>query len=224
MQSERAHIGIFTELGALYAKYQPEKLMEHCVQYFSKINVSKLLRVCERYLLWAEAVYLYSHYDEYDNAINIIIEHSPSAFQHEQFISLIQKVSNQDLFYKSILFYMEEQPQQLNGLLKAVGNKIDLTRTVQVMRRTGYLALITPWMKSVQNQNNQAVNEALNEIYFENEDFDGLRKSIIAYDNFDQSSKLTYFICTIIIDLAKLTENHQLTEMRRIAAYLYRKA
>jgi clathrin heavy chain len=83
MQSERAHIGIFTELGALYAKYQPEKLMEHCVQYFSKINVSKLLRVCERYLLWPEAVYLYSHYDEYDNAINIIIEHSPSAFQHE---------------------------------------------------------------------------------------------------------------------------------------------
>jgi clathrin heavy chain len=58
------------------------------------------------------------------------------------------------------------------------------------MRRTGYLALITPWMKSVQNQNNQAVNEALNEIYFENEDYDGLRKSIIAYDNFDQSSKI----------------------------------
>jgi len=32
------------------------------------------------------------------------------------------------------------------------------------------------------------------------------------YDNFDESG------------LAKQTENHQLNEMRRIAAYLYRKA
>ena len=26
---ERAHMGIFTELGCLYARYRPEKLMEH---------------------------------------------------------------------------------------------------------------------------------------------------------------------------------------------------
>ena len=35
MTLETAHIGIFTELGVLYAKYSPEKLMEHCIQYFS---------------------------------------------------------------------------------------------------------------------------------------------------------------------------------------------
>ena len=49
---------------------------------------------------------------------------------------------------------MEEQPMQINGLLKALNNKIDLTRTVQVIKRTGYLALISPFMKSVQSQNN----------------------------------------------------------------------
>ena len=84
---------------------------------------------------------------------------------------------------------MEEQPMQINGLLKALNNKIDLTRTVQVIKRTGYLALISPFMKSVQSQNNQAINEALNEIYFENEDYDSLRKSIVQYDNFDSASK-----------------------------------
>jgi clathrin heavy chain len=31
---DRAHVGIFTELGILYAKYKPEKLMEHCKNYF----------------------------------------------------------------------------------------------------------------------------------------------------------------------------------------------
>jgi len=30
MGLERAHIGIFTELGVLYAKYRPNKLMEYC--------------------------------------------------------------------------------------------------------------------------------------------------------------------------------------------------
>jgi clathrin heavy chain len=38
MTFETAHIGIFTELGVLYAKYLPEKLMEHCVNYFAVNN------------------------------------------------------------------------------------------------------------------------------------------------------------------------------------------
>lgn len=59
MGLERAHIGIYTELGVLYAKYQPQRLMEHIKQYFSKLNVSKLLRICERFQLWREAVYLH---------------------------------------------------------------------------------------------------------------------------------------------------------------------
>lgn len=108
MTLERAHIGIFTELGVLYAKHQPDKLMEHCVQYFNKINVCKLLRVCERFFLWPEAVYLYSHYDEYDNALSIMMEHSPTAWSHDLFVNLIQKVSNHDLYYRSMIFYLEE--------------------------------------------------------------------------------------------------------------------
>lgn len=83
MHMERAHIGIFTELGVMYAKYKPEKLMEHIRNYFQKLNVSKLLRVCERYLLWNEAVYLYTNYNEHDNAINIMIEHSSAAWNHD---------------------------------------------------------------------------------------------------------------------------------------------
>lgn len=34
MIMDRAHIGIFTELAILYAKYHPEKLMEHIKLYF----------------------------------------------------------------------------------------------------------------------------------------------------------------------------------------------
>ena len=63
-----------------------------------------------------------------------MIEHSPSAWQHEQFANLIQKVSNTDLYYKSVLFYLEEQPMQLNDLLKSLATKIDLSKLISVVR------------------------------------------------------------------------------------------
>jgi len=209
---ERAHVGIFTELAILYAKYQPERLMDHCKSYMQKLNVPKVLRACERFMLWNEAVYLYSHYNEYDNAINIMIEHSPYAFTNELYLQLIQKVSNTDLYYKSIAFYLEEQPMQLNDLLKSLTNKIDLVKCVSVMRRLGAVALITPFLKSVQVSNNKEVNEALNEIYLESEDYESLRQSITQYDSFDAAA------------LAKATENHEFLEFRRIAAFLYRRS
>jgi len=35
MGLERAHVGVYTELGVMYAKYKPEKLMDHVKSYFS---------------------------------------------------------------------------------------------------------------------------------------------------------------------------------------------
>jgi hypothetical protein len=39
------------------------------------------------------------------------------------------------------------------------------------MRRFGVVSLIAPFLKSVQASNTKEVNEALNEIYLENEDY-----------------------------------------------------
>jgi clathrin heavy chain len=107
---ERSHIGIFTELGVMYAKYHPEKLMDHCKSYNQRLNIPKLLRACERYKMWQEAVYLYIKYDEFDNAIITMMDHSPIAWNHELFTGNIVKASNQELFYKAMIFYLEEQP------------------------------------------------------------------------------------------------------------------
>ena len=89
-----------------------------------------MLRICEKYLLWQEAVFLFSNYDEYDNAVNIMIEHSPTAWQHELFCNIVQKVANQDIYYKAIMFYLSEQPMMLNELLKHLTNKLDLTKAI----------------------------------------------------------------------------------------------
>lgn len=67
-----------------------------------------------------------------------------------------------------------------------------------------------PYLRSVQSLNNKAINEALNNLLIEEEDYQGLRTSIDAFDNFDN------------IALAQKLEKHELIEFRRIAAYLYK--
>jgi len=114
-----------------------------------------------------------------------MMEHSPSAWRHDIFSQNIIKIANHDLWYRAIIFYLEEEPMLLNDLLKLLATKVDLTKVVQVMKRTGHIALITPFLKSVQSQNISAVNEALNEVYLENEDFESLRSSIKEYDSFE---------------------------------------
>lgn len=52
--------------------------------------------------------------------------------------------------------------------------------------QAGYLHIVKPYMVAVQSNNVSAVNEALNGIYVEEEDYERLRESIDMHDNFDQ--------------------------------------
>ena len=61
---ERAHMGIFTELGVLYSKYREAKLMEHIKLFWSRLNIRKMLKACEESAQWEELTFLYLHYDE----------------------------------------------------------------------------------------------------------------------------------------------------------------
>ena len=54
------------------------------------------------------------------------------------------------------------------------------------------------------------MNEALNGLLINEEDYNALKTSIDAFDNFDN------------IGLAQALEKHELIEFRRIAAYLYK--
>merc|ERR1711977_653065 len=80
LSDNRAHIGMYTELGILYAKYKPEKLMDFIKLNVSgsKLNIPKLIRACERHYHWKEAVFLYIHYDEYGHAAEVESLHSRS--------------------------------------------------------------------------------------------------------------------------------------------------
>ncbi|CAL9044685.1 unnamed protein product [Musa banksii] len=209
---ERVHMGIFTELGVLYARYRPDKLMEHIKLFSTQLNIPKLIRVCDEQQHWKELTYLYIQYDEFDNAATTIMNHSPDAWDHMQFKDVVVKVANVELYYKAVHFYLQEHPDLINDLLHVLALRVDHTRVVDIMRKAGHLHLVKPYMVAVQSNNVAAVNEALNKIYVEEEDYDRLRESVDMHDNFDQ------------IGLAQRIEKHELLEMRRIAAYIYKKA
>ncbi|EFJ13237.1 hypothetical protein SELMODRAFT_157554 [Selaginella moellendorffii] len=209
---DRAHMGIFTELGILYAKYRSEKLMEHLKLFSTRINIPRLIRVCNEQKHWKELTYLHIQYDEYDNAAATIMNHSPDAWDHMQFKDVCVKVANVELYYKAAHFYLQEHPDLLNDLLMVLAPRVDHTRVVDIMRKARNLHLVKPYMVAVQSANVAAVNEALNELYVEEEDYDRLRESIDLHDNFDQ------------ISLAQKLEKHELIELRRVSAYIYKKA
>ncbi|KAM7265861.1 hypothetical protein ACFE04_003544 [Oxalis oulophora] len=209
---ERAHMGIFTELGVLYARYRPEKLMEHIKLFSTRLNIPKLIRACDEQQHWEELTYLYIQYDEFDNAATTVMNHSPEAWDHMQFKDVVAKVANVELYYKAVHFYLQEHPDLLNDLLHVLALRVDHTRVVDIMRKAGHLLLVKPYMVAVQSNNVSAVNEALNGIYVEEEDYERLRESIDLHDSFDQ------------IGLAQKIEKHELLEMRRVAAYIYKKA
>merc|ERR1719230_1077344 len=140
-----------------------------------------------------------------------MMAHSPSAFTHDQFQMIMQKVSNMEIFYRAIAFYLEEQPMNLNSLLGTITPKVDHARVVQQIRKAQQLALILPYLKQVQQHNLAPINDALNELYAEAELYEDLRQSIEDFDNFDQ------------IGLAQMLEKHELLEMRRIASLVYKK-
>lgn len=207
---ERAHMGMFTELAILYSKYKPEKMREHLELFWSRVNIPKVLRAAESAHLWPELVFLYDKYEEYDNAILTIMTHPTEAWRESQFKDIITKVANIELYYRAIQFYLDFRPLLINDLLLVLTPRLDHTRAVNYFMKVNQIPLVKPYLRSVQKNNNKAINEALNNLFIEEEDYQSLRASIDAYDNFDN------------ISLAQRLERHELIEFRRIAAYLYK--
>jgi len=208
---EDAHIGIFTELGILYTKHVPTKVMEHCKVFFSKLNVSKVVRACERARLFPPAVYLYMADKQFDNAVKVMMERSP-AFDNDLFLDSIVKVRNAEIMYKAVNFYLTTHPLLFSRLMEVMEEHVDHSRVVSQLSRTGDWALQVgqDYMKSVQKSNLSPINEALNQLYIEDEDYEALRKSIDDFNNFN------------MIALAQKLATHELLEFRRISAYVYR--
>jgi len=207
---QRTHQGIFTQLGICYCKYKEEKLMQHIKDYWSRLNIPKLLQACRQHQKWLEVVHLYAYYSQHDNAIDTLMDHAAECWSHELFKKTVHQVSNSEMYYKAIEFYLEEKPLLVNDLCADLTPKLDHARVVTLVRRKGHVPLIKGYLLSVQSENNNILNEAINNLFFEEEDHKNLLKSVDTYPNFDQAA------------LASVLKKHELLEFRRIAAHIYK--
>ena len=121
------------------------------------------------------------------------------------------KATNLEIYYKALNFYLQEHPTLLTDLLAVLTPRIDHTRVVRMFEKSDNIPLIKSYLIAVQSRNIEAVNNALSELFIEEEDYKSLKDSTATYGNFDAPA------------LAKRLEKHELLEFRRIAAQLHTK-
>jgi hypothetical protein len=154
-------MGVFTSLGIALSKYHPDQVMEHLKLFWSRINIPKMIRACEEAHLWPELVFLYCHYDEWDNAALAMMERAADAWEHHSFKDIVVKVANLEIYYRALNFYLQEQPSLLTDLLQALTPRIDVNRVVKMFEKSDNIPLIKPFLLNVQSQNKKTVNSAI---------------------------------------------------------------
>lgn len=102
-----------------------------------------------------------------------MMSHPTEGWRENHFKDLITRVANVELYYKAIQFYLTYKPLLLNDLLTVLSPRLDHTRAVNFFIKAGHIALVKPYLRSVQqnNANNKSVNEALNDLLIEEEDY-----------------------------------------------------
>ena len=114
-------------------------------------------------------------------------------------------------FFRALNFYLQEQPSLLTDLLQALTPRIDVNRVVRMFEKSDNIPIIKPFLLNVQTQNKRAVNDAINDLLIEEEDYKQLRDSVENFDNYEA------------VALAQRLEKHELVFFRQIAAQIYRK-
>ena len=146
-----------------------------------------------------------------DNAALTLIEKSTKDLDHAYFKEVVVKVSNLEIYYKAINFYVKFHPSLLVDLLTALTPRLDIPRTVKIFSKSDNLPLIKPFLINVLPKNNSVVNQAYHDLMIEEEDYKALQDAVDSYDKFDQ------------LGLASRLESHKLIFFKKIAALLYRR-
>ena len=75
------------------------RLNVECLLLRSRVNIPKVLRASEQAHLWAELVFLYDKYEEFDNAVLAMMAHPTEAWRESHFKDIITKVCYAILYF-----------------------------------------------------------------------------------------------------------------------------
>ena len=206
-----AHMGIYTELGILYARYSPVKLLDHVNLYSKKMNIHKMITICEEYHHWHVLRVLYVNNGDWLAAANAMMAHAADCWDHEVFKETVSHLGSSDVIYAALPFYIECHPELLANYLTSVAKKVDPDRVISKVSAVAPIYIIRPFLEAIQDRNVKRINEVLNDLYVEEENFAALRKSADQYNNFDSAK------------LSQRLEKLDMFEFRKIALALHRR-
>jgi clathrin heavy chain len=127
--------------------------MEHIKLFWSRLNIRKLLKACSDNAQWAEVTCLYLHYDEFDNAVVSMMAYPDEAWNSSRFKDTVVKVTDAEIIYKAIDFYLAQQPLLLNDLLSVILQRVDHVRVISQIRKSGHMALVKSYLLQTQPLN-----------------------------------------------------------------------
>jgi clathrin heavy chain len=170
-----------------------------------------MIGACQQYHHWLALRVLHTMNEDWLSAANVMMEHPAEAWDHEILKEVLGKLGASDLCYTAVTFYVVNQPTHLHDLLMTLGNKVDAARVMNEVKKNAPVTLIRQFLEATQDKNNRKVNDTLNALYVEEEDFAALRSSVDRFNNFDSA------------ELAAKLEKMEMFEFRRIALLLHRR-
>ncbi|GFE55454.1 clathrin heavy chain [Babesia ovis] len=214
LEASSRSVAVSTELAIAIAKYKPNDLLNHFKSRYNSedllanVNTARVARECCNLWLWKEAVYLYS-LDTPDTALISMVAHYGLAWDEDTFFATAAAAHNPEALYKAIHFCIQCKPLLLPRLLTCAKGRVDAVRVVKILKNSGCLGFAREYLEAVADKNSAGVNDALFEIYVEEEECDLLERSLERLTTFDQAA-----LCGIL-------EKHHLPKMRSIAAQIY---
>ncbi|ORM41265.1 Clathrin heavy chain 1 [Babesia sp. Xinjiang] len=214
LEDSSRSVAVSTELAIAIAKYRPDDLLTHFKNRFnsgdilSSLNTARVARECCNLWLWKEAVYLYS-LDSPDTALLSMVAHYGLAWDEDTFFSTAASAINPEALYKAIHFCIQCKPLLLPRLLMCSKGRVDACRVVKILKNSACLGLGREYLEAVADKTSASVNDALFEVYVEEEECELLERSLERLTAFDQVA-----LCAIL-------EEHHLPKMRSIAAQIY---
>lgn len=101
LNAPRAHEAMFPETVILMMTFREASVLNFCRLWHGRLDIRKVCQACTTYHLGESVCFSYDAYNEYDNAANVMMDHSPTTFTSGEFLDVVSKVESTNVMYRA---------------------------------------------------------------------------------------------------------------------------
>ncbi|MES1903107.1 MAG: hypothetical protein MHPSP_002549, partial [Paramarteilia canceri] len=185
-RNSQAQASVYQHYLTAIAKYKPENLLPSLpVMHLKVNNKSELVKTFIRTANYAAASLLEELTENYDQAIEIVIQYPAQAWNHTKVIQIVSKLRNFKVIKDLFEFYLAYAPEYINDIYVGVVSKTDHKLLLNILGSQKYLALKA--LERFNSSQDSTVINALIEIYSQTGNKQKLKQLISHNKNFSIS-------------------------------------